>query len=351
VGLPRNTQPQNTNFDGNKADGEFQINLQGDTPVGTYTFHLIGTSQVNYARNPESAKAATERKAAVDKLAAELATLARQTAEAKNAAEQKHNQATAAAQNAAQQKQNADQAAQQAAEAAQQAAEAAKNAQSAAEAAPNDQNLANARQAAAKTSEEAAAKAKQAADAKAAADKTAEETAAAAKKTEEEKAAAEKAAAEADQKAKQIAEFQQNFNQQVNDLVNRAKPQPYQVGTPSTTVTLKITPAPITLSLPQQAVTLKQGVKVDVPLTIGRLYNFNEAVPVRAKVPDGVGGLNIPQAMIAQGQSQGVMPIEANAEATPGVHKLVIQAVPRLNNQELLVEQPLALTIEKVEKK
>ena len=67
------------------------------------------------------------------------------------------------------------------------------------------------------------------------------------------------------------------------------------------------------------------------------------------KLPDGTSGFNIPQAAIAQAQNQGVLIIEASASATPGQHKLAVQAVPKFNNQELPVLQDVQLTVEKVE--
>ena len=50
---------------------------------------VLGTTQVNYSRNPEAVKEATDRKAAVDKIVAELAAAAKAATDAKAAAEKK----------------------------------------------------------------------------------------------------------------------------------------------------------------------------------------------------------------------------------------------------------------------
>ena len=59
VGLPANIQPKNnTNVDATAAAGEFEIKLANNSPLGTYSFCLLGISDVPYARNPEALQAA-----------------------------------------------------------------------------------------------------------------------------------------------------------------------------------------------------------------------------------------------------------------------------------------------------
>ncbi|HEV3004192.1 MAG TPA: PPC domain-containing protein, partial [Pirellulales bacterium] len=67
-GLPPAVQPQNITLDGNTASGTLTLNLQANAPVGTYSFYLLGTTQVSYRRNPEAAEAAAKRKADVERL-------------------------------------------------------------------------------------------------------------------------------------------------------------------------------------------------------------------------------------------------------------------------------------------
>jgi len=213
----------------------------------------------------------------------------------------------------------------------------------------NNAGLQAAKQNADKAAEEAAGKAKAAADAKAVADKAAADAAAQSKTAADQKTVADKAAADAEQKSKEVVAVQQSVNQIATDLANRAKPANFNVGAPSTTVTLKITAAPVTITVAAPAAALKQGAKLELPVTINRLYNFGDAVLVRVQVPGGVGGLNIPQISIAAGAGQGNLAIEAGAGATPGTHTLLVQAVPKFNGQDLVVEQPIQLVVEKVE--
>src|SRR5262245_54895387 len=84
--LPPNVRQAAVNLDANANSGNLDITLPATVAPGTYSFSVLGTSQVNYARNPEAVKTATARKEAVDKIAAELAAAAKAAADAKAAA-------------------------------------------------------------------------------------------------------------------------------------------------------------------------------------------------------------------------------------------------------------------------
>jgi hypothetical protein len=66
-------------------------------------------------------------------------------------------------------------------------------------------------------------------------------------------------------------------------------------------------------------------------------------------LPQGVGGLNIPQVNIPADKNDGVVVIEAGPNATPGKHLLSLQANVQFNGQNLQIAEAVPLVIEKVE--
>lgn len=50
LGLPQNVQPKNMSVEAAKDAGEFEIVIPNNAPLGTYSFVLLGTTQVNYAQ-------------------------------------------------------------------------------------------------------------------------------------------------------------------------------------------------------------------------------------------------------------------------------------------------------------
>mgnify|MGYP001244675882 CR=1 FL=1 len=302
--LPPNVRPATVTLDAKTEAGNLEIALPPNAPVGTYTFAVLGTTQVSYSRNPEAVKTATDRKAAVDKIVAELAATAKAAGEAKAVAEKKSADLAAAMQKARELAQAADKAAQ-----------------------------------------DAAAQAKVAAEAKVAADKAMADAEAQAKTAVEAKAAADKQMAEADANVKSATAVQQTVDKSVTDATNQAKPKNVSLAAPSPTVTLRITAAPITMSaMPPGAV--KAGATLEVPVTITRLYGYADAVQLKVQVPEAAKGLKVAEVTIPAGQSAGKIVVEAAADAAAGAHALVVQAVSKFNGQDLSVAENVTITVE-----
>lgn len=349
--LPANVEAPVFGIDPGKTAGEFQINLRNNTPTGTYTFYLSGfVQQVPYSRNPEGAKVAAERKAELEKIANETAAAAKSAADAKTAADKLVAETTAAARAATDAKAVAEKAAMEAETAAKAAVDKVAQAKAAAAANSNDTNLAAAVTAAEKAAAEAAVKAKPAAEALTASQKALEVAAANAKAAAEAKTAADKVAEQAAAKAKLAADLKVAADQRAAALENAAKPQNLNYWTPSTSIQIKITPAPITVTPPPESLPVKQGAMVELPVSINRLYGYADAINVTVMLPNGVGGLQIPAASIANGQNQGKLAITAAADATVGSHRATLRSSLRLNNQDLVVDQPFNIVVEKVEK-
>lgn len=302
--LPPNVKQVTSSIAGAAAEGKLEVALPANAPVGTYTFSILGTSQVNYSRNPEAVKEATDRKAAVDKIVADLTAAAKAATDAKSAAEKKAADTTVAMQKA--------------------------------------RELA---QAANKAAQEAADKAKAALEAKLAAEKAAAEAEAQTKAATDAKVAAEKAAADADAKVKEAAGIAAAVAKTVEAATNQAKPKAINLSAPSPTVTLKITAAPITIAtMPSAAV--KAGTTLEIPVTITRLYGYNDPVQLKTKLPPTAKGLKVAEVTIPAGQSQAKIVVEAAADATAGAHTLNLTAVSKFNGQDLSVADDVAVTIE-----
>jgi hypothetical protein len=302
--LPPNVRPSNVTLDPNATAGNLEINLPPNVPPGTYSFSVLGTTQISYSRNPEAVKAATDRKAVVDKVVGELDAASKASLAAKAAAEKKAAESD--------------------------------------EAAKKSHELA---QAAEKAAQEAAAKAKAAADAKAAAEKAAVDADAQAKAAAEAKAAALQAATAAEAKLKEAAAVQQAVAKAVTDATNKAKPANINLAAPSPTVTLKVTSAPITLNAIPSGSAIKQGGSLELPVTINRLYSYADAVQIKAKLPAEAKGLKIADLSIAAGQSEAKLVVQAAADAAPGTYSINIQAVSKYNGQDLPVAQDVAITV------
>ncbi|HEX5447276.1 MAG TPA: hypothetical protein VFW87_25900, partial [Pirellulales bacterium] len=213
-----------------------------------------------------------------------------------------------------------------------------------------NQSLANSLKAAkqAVAAEEDAAK--KATEAKVAAEKAQVDAAAKAKSAAEAKTAAEKQATEADARLKAAGKAKTVADKAFSDAKNAAQPRNRNIGFPSSVVTVKVAAAPITLAFTEPPV-LKQGEKIEVPVTIQRLFGFTNQVQINVSAPGGVSGLSIPQLVIPENQTEGKLMISANEKATPGSHELKVQANLQFNNQGLQVQDKLPLAVEKVEKK
>jgi len=163
------------------------------------------------------------------------------------------------------------------------------------------------------------------------------------------------ASQEADQKAlaatersKLATELKTKTDQLATDTANAAKPAKKNFPVISTPVTLKITDAPITLTIAKPQVTVKQGDQVEMPVTIARRYGFTPAVTFSVVLPTGVTGVSAPNAQVPANQTAGKVTITAAANATVGSHAATLRASMTLNGQNVTIDQPIQLTLQEV---
>lgn len=390
LGQPANVQLESKPI--NKgADSELaKLFIQNNAPPGTYTIYLKGQATVPYRRNVEAAdaaqkekeatdklladvtalnKKATDDKAAADKKMADTAAAAKAAADAKVAADKVATDTAAAAAKAVTDKAAADKLAADTEAAAKAAAEAAVKAKEAADKDANNQDLKTAQANAEKASTDAAANAKKAADAKAVTDKAATDTAEAAKKAVdakavtdkaatdtaelakkavEEKAAAEKVLAETAQKLKDVTAAKAAADKKATDTATASKPNNIVVFSPSTPMVVTIKPGAATLAVaPQNGGALKRGDKIEVKVTVNRVNGFKGPVELSLPLPPNVTGLSAAPVTVPEDKNEGVLIVQAAADATEGqLANLVVHAAMEFNGKAG-VDQPLAVNVSK----
>jgi hypothetical protein len=179
---------------------------------------------------------------------------------------------------------------------------------------------------------DAAAAAKAAAEAK---------QAAATAKDDAARQAAEKAEAEAAAKAKDAERRKTEAQAKIKELA----PKDVNVLFYSNAFTLKVAPTPATVTVGAVPGPLAPGAKLEIPVSIKRLYDFAEAVDLTLVPPQGVAGITAPKVTVAKDQSDAKLSIEAAAGATAGEHQFTLQATLKFNGQDLKSEQPVTVKI------
>ena len=148
--------------------------------------------------------------------------------------------------------------------------------------------------------------------------------------------------------AQAAAALKTQTDQRAAQLAQAAQPRDIHVRVVSNPITIKITPAPVTVN-DVAPLTVKQGEKAETMLAVARLYGFNDPVSFNVTPPPGVSGLSIPNVAIPAGQTQIPLAITAGADAPPGEHTLTLRATMNYNGQQLTLEQPLTLTVQKAD--
>ena len=329
AGQPQQAQVENKPITKEKNEEVFKVTIPAGTPVGTYTLYLKGQVQVSYSRNPEAAALALKEKEAADKAAVDTAEAFKKATEAKTAAEAKATAAAAEAKKAAEAKVAAD-------KLAVDTAAAAKAAEDEKTKVTGDANAAeDAKTAAVKKAADAAEAAKKAAEAKVAADKAAVDTAALSKTAEEEKTKATADAAAADVTAKSAAALKAVAEKKATDTANVAKPKNVNAFPASTAVVIAVGQNPVTVAVAvPDGGALKKGAQLEAKVTISRVNNFTGPVTLELSAPPAVKGVTAAPVVIPADKTEGVLVIQAAADATEGaLADLAVRATAEFNGK------------------
>lgn len=174
-----------------------------------------------------------------------------------------------------------------------------------------------------------------------AAGKTAEQ-----KKAEQAKAEAEIKATTAGVKAADAAK--KASDKKVAAAEKAAAPKTVKVYAPSTPLVIRVTPAPVTLTLAVPGGgALKKGAAIEVKATIKRINNFKGPIELTLPLPPGVKGVTAETVQIPADKTEATLSIKASAEATEGdLANLVVQAKADFQG-EALVDAPIKLKVSK----
>ena len=348
--LPPNIDSPAVTLAANVTAGEFQITLKPNTPVGTYTINLSAIAQnVPYARNPEAAKAAAERRTEFEKINTDTQAAAKAAVAVKTVADKMATDAAAILLKATDKKTAFEKVVVQSDATLKTVTDQLAVAKAALAKTPGDLKLATNVTTAQKTVTDATAKLKTDVDAVTAAQKAIDVATVQLTVATTAKMVADKANEEADLLAKAATAEKVIVDKRATDTANAAKPANKNVSFLSTPVTISIAPAPITLAATNPVAALKQGEKMEITVTITRLFSYDQPVAISTVLPGGVNGLTIPNVTIPAGQTQIKCTMTAAANATPGSHQITVRATLKLNNQNLVVDQPVTLNVQKVE--
>ena len=302
--VPGELKPGDITVKGNTADGKLTLQATNNNlKPGFYVFYLKGdVAKYKHVKNALDVKDAEEDQKEVDARLPDVMAKAKAATDAKNAAVK---------------------AAADAANVAKQAADKLKAAQDAASKDPENQGLK---------------------DGVAAAQKAVEEANAMNQAAQEAKAAAEKASAEADAKLKTIQDFKKATDKRVADL-KKAKPPELTVSVISNPIQVRIVSSPLKLTAAAPGGALKQNAKIELPVTIERLYGFAEQVEVTLVPPKGVAGLTVNKVTLPKDQTQGKFEIAANDKVAPGDHTVTLKATAKFNNVNVETTQTVVLKV------
>lgn len=293
VYLPNEMKPKDLAIANGQNDGKLEMELNNaNIKPGVYTFCMKAESKINYARNPDAVAALEAEKKLIDD------TIAKLTEQLKTA--------TAAR------------------DAAVKAAADAKTAQTAAEQA----KAAAAAEATSKQGDE-----KKVADEKlAAADKALTEAIAKTKAADEAKTKAEQEVVQFDAKVKSGQALKPPLDQKINQVKQAAAPKDIAVSYVSTPVKLRVVSSPIKLEVPPLPAGVKPEAKLEIPVNIVRMFNFNEAVEVTLDPPAGVAGLQQIKATIPAGAAAAKAELTPQKNAPAGDHVFNVKAKGKFGN-------------------
>ena len=346
VGLPKEITIASLTLDEKTAEGKMTLKVTAAAKPGDYSLFISGQTKLAYKRNEEAVTKATEVKTAAEAALTALKESVTKANADKAAADKDAAAKTAAVTAATTALAAATKAVADTTAAAKAATDKAAQAKDAAGKATDDQALATAATAAEKAATDAAAAQKTAADALEVAKKTMADAVAAQKAATEAQAVAVKAAADAAENVKKATAEKTAIDKAVTDLTNAAKPKDIDVFLQTLPIALKVAEAPVSIKLAAPAVgTVKQGEKLEVPVTIERLYGFADVVNLVVVLPKGAAGVSGTLDLPAN-QTAGKLTLVTDKNAKVGDLKFDLAAKVKFNGQAVETSVPVELKVE-----
>lgn len=345
IDVPSGTQLPQVQIGGN-ASGEFELRFTAQAQPGLYTFYLAGFNQgMQYKRSPDLVDKARARQERVGKVLTEAQQKVQQLTQDNQKRTQEQTQANTALTQATTAKQQADQK-KTAAETALQQAEAAlqqKQQQSAAN--PADETLKQ-QAAQALTARDAALKAAEEAKVQQdAAVKKLGELTAAKQVADEMKNKAQADLTAAQQFQTQAQQEKQRADQFLQQKTQESNQRQVNVDVPSNSLQFRLAEHPLVVDAFPDTAAVKAGEKLELPVKVTRKYDYKAAITLQSTLPQGVTGIQLPNATIPDSQGEGKLQLTTAANATAGEHILTVRFTLNFNGQPLTFERPLKLQV------
>jgi hypothetical protein len=342
AGVPALDAMKEFDFDAKATNGMLELDFSPHKlPAGDYVIYLQTQTPGKYIKDPDAAKAAEQAAKEADRIATESAEAAKTALSGKQAAQKAAADAEATLKQASQALSSASKLAEEAEAQTKACVEKLSLAKAAAEKTLASQETAATVAAAEKEAAEATEKSRLALDAKIAAEKKAAELSAQEKVAKEASDAAAKTESEATAKAQNAAKAKEEAANRVKETAQKDVTATFY----SPPISLKISPAPITLAAARSSLPLRQGGKIEIRVTITRLYGYADPVELNLVLPAEIKGLSAPKVAIPKNQTESTLVIDAAPDATLGEHKLTLNASLKLNNQELKVDQTVLVAV------
>jgi len=349
-GNPGEIKPANVTINADKTDGKLVVDMNnGNLKPAVYTFCLKSDVKFKYKRNTDAIKTAEDEQKRLDELVKQYQKTQQEATAAKTKATQLAQTATAELTKAQQAKTVAENEVKTAEAAAKQSADKLTQATDAAAKDAQNQALATAKTAAESAKAQADAKLKAAQEKLDASQKALGEAEAKSKTATDAKTAAETASAQADAKLKTVQDLKKQADTNVTNTKNQNKEADRTVALYSSPIKIRVVNSPIDLTPPVASALLKQGEKLEIPITVGRKYGFDDQVQIIFEVPKGIAGISAKTINIAKGQPQGKLEVVAAKNATPGEHTITVRARVKFNNvNNIDTTQQFVLKVEEV---
>ncbi|MSO21762.1 MAG: hypothetical protein EXQ58_00610 [Acidobacteria bacterium] len=154
-----------------------------------------------------------------------------------------------------------------------------------------------------------------------------------------------KALAETAAQARAAERERRKAERRLREAAERANPRKVSVTIHSRALDLTIHPAPITLAAVTVPRQLQPGASLEVPVSIKRLFGYQEAVQISLNVPIHLTGIRAGLVTIPKGETSAALVLQLSPDLRPGDYQLKLQAKLQLNERDLQVEQPLVIQV------
>jgi curved DNA-binding protein CbpA len=141
-----------------------------------------------------------------------------------------------------------------------------------------------------------------------------------------------------------------DVDKKIADLKKLNTPKDVNLALVSTPIKLRIHPSAYKLTA-QAPGALKQGEKIEIPVSIEKLFGFDEKVDLTLEPPKGASGFSPKNVSIDKGKSEAKIEFSAAANATPGEQTFTVRAKSRYNNFNFDETYEVEINVEAVETK